>query len=107
NLTHVNPLPFHTLVVHFSQVPKYYYSGTMDGGNVMEFVSDTVVSNLRMVISNLREDGGLMSPSVYDTAQVIRFSPPREGVEQTVEWLLMQQHDDGGWGDPAAPKTRD
>lgn len=73
----------------------------------MEYVADTVVSNLRMVIANLRQDGGLMSPSVYDTAQVLRFCPPGKGAEQTVEWLLMQQHDDGGWGDPAAPKTRD
>ncbi len=73
----------------------------------MEVVADTVVSNLRMVIANLRQDGGLMSPSVYDTAQALRYYPPRKGAEQTLEWLLLQQHDDGGWGDPAAPKTRD
>ena len=73
----------------------------------MTSVPDTMVSHLRMIISSLREDGGLMSPSIYDTAQAVRFSPPRNGARQTLDWLLMQQHDDGGWGDPAAPKTRD
>lgn len=82
----------------------------------MTSVPDTMVSHLRTIIANLRQDGGLMSPSIYDTAQAIRFSPPRNKVEtgfrnsavrQTLEWLLAQQRADGGWGDPAAPKTRD
>lgn len=70
-------------------------------------VPDTMVSHLRTIIANLRQDGGLMSPSVYDTAQALRFSPPHHGVRQTLDWLLAQQQPDGGWGDPAAPHTRD
>ena len=66
-----------------------------------------MVSHLRMIIANLRQDGGLMSPSIYDTAQAVRFSPQRKKFRETLEWLLAQQHADGGWGDPAAPKTRD
>src|SRR5690606_41668810 len=49
----------------------------------------------------------ILSPSVYDTAQALRFCPPTQGAERTVAWLLEQQHNDGGWGNPAAPRTRD
>lgn len=73
----------------------------------MNSVPDSLLANLRIVIANLRKDGGLMSPSIYDTAQALRFSPPDKGYQQALEWLRMQQHPDGGWGDPAAPKTRD
>lgn len=73
----------------------------------MNIVPDTMVSHLRTIIANLRQDGGLMSPSIYDTAQALRYSPPRQGVRRTADWLLVQQQADGGWGDPAAPKTRD
>jgi hypothetical protein len=79
----------------------------MDGGRQVNTVPDTTVSHLRTIIANLRQDGGLMSPSIYDTAQALRFSPPRKSARRTLDWLLTQQHPDGGWGDPAAPKTRD
>lgn len=70
-------------------------------------LSESLWNDLRTIIRELREDGGLMSPSVYDTAQALRFCPPTQGAERTVAWLLEQQHNDGGWGNPAAPRTRD
>lgn len=73
----------------------------------MKSVTDTVVSQLRAIVGSLRESGGLMSPSVYDTAQTLRFCGWEGGVEPGLEWLLAQQYVDGGWGDPAAPHTRD
>ncbi|HYO51749.1 hypothetical protein [Archangium sp.] len=48
-----------------------------------------------------------MSPSIYDTAQVLQSLPPAEGGWAAVEWLLSQQQSDGGWGDPAMPLHRD
>lgn len=73
----------------------------------MNSISERLLGNLRLVIADLGKNGGLMSPSVYDTAQALRFSPPPKGVESTLEWLLVQQRPDGGWGNPSAPKTRD
>lgn len=73
----------------------------------MHSAPQTLLGDLRLVIADLREDGGLMSPSIYDTAQALRYSPPRHGLEQTIEWLLAQQREDGGWGNPSAPRTRD
>lgn len=48
-----------------------------------------------------------MSPSVYDSAQVLRTLPPGEESGPVVEWLLAQQHADGGWGEPVMPLHRD
>ena len=62
---------------------------------------------LTQLISTLGHDGGLISPSVYDTAQLLRFQPPQEGVTPAITWLKAQQHADGGWGDPAVPPARD
>lgn len=64
-------------------------------------------AELNSLISALGSNGGLMSPSVYDTAQRLRFLPPAEGVWPAMDWLLEQQHPDGGWGDPAMPLHRD
>ena len=73
----------------------------------MSRIIDILLSDLRSLITNLGKDGGLISPSVYDTAQVLRLFPPQHGVWPAVEWLLGQQQADGGWGDPAAPFARD
>ena len=62
---------------------------------------------LAQVIGTLGQDGGLISPSVYDTAQLLRFQPPQEGVTPAITWLKAQQSADGGWGDPAVPLARD
>jgi hypothetical protein len=48
-----------------------------------------------------------MSPSIYDTAQVLRILAPQEGQWPVVDWLLSQQQPDGGWGDPIMPLYRD
>lgn len=41
-----------------------------------------------------------MSPSVYETAQVLRFYPPAQGAAPALAWLVEQQAGDGGWGWP-------
>jgi hypothetical protein len=65
-----------------------------------------LIADLQALIAALGKDGGQMSPSVYDTAQVLRYAPPGEGTEPAIEWLLTQQHVDGGWGSLAAPLSR-
>jgi hypothetical protein len=71
------------------------------------YVSDMLLTHLRDLTSQLGSDGGLIGPSVYDTAQVLRKAPPPEGVWEALEWLITQQQADGGWGDPAFPLARD
>jgi len=57
-------------------------------------------------VAELGKDGGLISPSVYDTAQVIRFALAPDAAEPALQWLLKQQRADGGWGDPTVPYAR-
>ena len=64
-------------------------------------------AELCSLVTALGKDGGLISPSIYDTAQVIRLYPPKEGVEPALHWLLNQQQVDGGWGEPEVPYARD
>jgi halimadienyl-diphosphate synthase len=66
-----------------------------------------LIAELQALISNLGNDGGLVSPSIYDTAQVLRLAPPADGDLRAQEWLLAQQQPDGGWGDAALPRARD
>ncbi len=70
-------------------------------------VVDSLLTELRSLIRDLGQNGGLIGPSIYDTAQVIRLAPPASGVEHTLYWLVSQQQPDGGWGDPAIPFARD
>jgi len=81
----------------------------LDGQPPRPFVteSDALFHELCTLIDDLGKDGGIISPSIYDTAQVLRFHPPKDGIESTLEWLLSQQQADGGWGDSAFPLTRD
>lgn len=65
------------------------------------------LEELRKLIAELGKDGGRISPSIYDTAQRLRFYPPPEGVAAGIDWLLSQQYGDGGWCDPAVPAARD
>jgi hypothetical protein len=69
--------------------------------------SPNLLIELRSQIKQLGSEGGLVSPSVYDTAQVLRLYPPAVGVGPGIEWLLTQQHADGGWGVPTVPSARD
>ncbi|HEX5689329.1 MAG TPA: hypothetical protein VFX76_04970 [Roseiflexaceae bacterium] len=73
----------------------------------MQRVIDIILTDLRYLIGDLGKHGGLIGPSIYDTAQVLRFAPPSEGVWPALEWLEQQQRVDGGWGDPAVPRARD
>lgn len=65
-----------------------------------------LLTELHTLVSELGQDGGRVSPSIYDTAQVLRLYPLTKDPEPVVEWLINQQQADGGWGDPAAPYAR-
>lgn len=64
----------------------------------MSRIIDILLTDLRFLISSLSKDGGLISPSVYDTAQLLRLYPPQQGVWTALSWLLGQQQADGRWG---------
>src|SRR5688500_10647033 len=74
---------------------------------LVNHVVTMLCTDLRALISDLGKDGGLIGPSIYDTAQVIRLAPPASGGWQTLNWLIEQQQPDGGWGDPNMPRARD
>jgi hypothetical protein len=69
-------------------------------------MADILLSDLQHIISELGCDGGLMSPSIYDTAQVLRLAPP-DDAGPALEWLLTQQQVDGGWGTAIHSHARD
>jgi len=70
-------------------------------------LAERAAAALRDVIHSLRRDGGSMTPSVYETAQVLRFCPEYVEADKVLEWLLHCQQSDGGWEDPASPIYRD
>ncbi len=65
-----------------------------------------IIDEIRHLLMTLDTDGGLLTPSVYETAQVLRFCPDTSHPAGVAEWLLRQQEADGGWGDPATPLYR-
>lgn len=69
--------------------------------------AEIILADLRALIADLGKDGGLANGSVYDTAMVVRLAPPEEGTDAAVEWLLQQQHADGGWDNPKVLRARD
>jgi hypothetical protein len=77
------------------------------GRDNMDQISDILLTDMRHVITSLGKQGGVMSASVYDTAQVARLAPASENVWPALEWLLDQQQSDGGWGNPTVPLARD
>src|SRR4051794_34327273 len=58
------------------------------------------------LVAALGHGGGLITPAVYDTAQVARFAAPCEGPAPALEWLTHQQDEDGGWGASANVASR-
>ncbi|HEY1012649.1 MAG TPA: prenyltransferase/squalene oxidase repeat-containing protein [Herpetosiphonaceae bacterium] len=86
----------------------------------MSLIVDTLVRDLHDLLPDLGNNGGLMSPSIYDTAQALRLTPPKgrvlvknkyrieeeDEVWPVVRWLLGQQQADGGWGSPFSPLSR-
>lgn len=74
----------------------------------MDRISDIALTDLRYHIAALGRDGGMMNSSVYDTAQVLRLAPLADDQRwAAIQWLIEQQHDDGGWGSAATPRARD
>lgn len=66
---------------------------------------ETLVRELHALVHGLGTRGGLIGPSIYDTAQVLRLAPPAQSAAG-LGWLMAQQQPDGGWGDPAVPLAR-
>lgn len=73
----------------------------------MRHSEEILLTDLRRLVADLGKDGGQYSPSIYDTAQHLRLAPPASGVWPAVDWLVAQQHADGGWGPTAMPMARD
>jgi hypothetical protein len=63
------------------------------------------IAQLKTDIQSLGGQGGVLTPSVYDTAQVLRYAPP-EDPRPAVGWLMSQQRPDGGWGSERMPLAR-
>lgn len=72
----------------------------------MQHSVPALLAELRLLLAELGSAGGLISPSLYDTAQVARLAPPPEGPCPALDWLLTQQRPDGGWGEPSLPYAR-
>lgn len=66
-----------------------------DSGQLTAYLEDLVKELLK-----LGELGGVITPAIYDTAQLLRYAPPADPaeLERLVDWLLQQQQQDGGWG---------
>jgi hypothetical protein len=60
---------------------------------------------LRLASSVCQSDG-VVSPSIYDTAQILRLQPQLSEPHAVIDWLLDQQDADGGWGTPTLPVAR-
>lgn len=67
---------------------------------------DRTFLQLRSVVRSLGRGGGLMTPSIYETAQVLRFCPELVETNKVIAWLLNSQQLDGGWGDVGGPLYR-
>jgi hypothetical protein len=72
----------------------------------MNAIATILTTDLTALIAAQGRDGGLIGPSVYDTAQLLRFAPPADP-HPALAWVAAQQKSDGGWGDPAVPNGRD
>ncbi|WP_438013587.1 prenyltransferase/squalene oxidase repeat-containing protein [Sorangium sp. So ce315] len=68
--------------------------------------TEDTLDELRRLITEIGQGGGLVSPSVYDTATALRFETFPDAREGIVAWLLDQQRSDGGWGLSSVPRAR-
>ncbi|MFN8468177.1 MAG: prenyltransferase/squalene oxidase repeat-containing protein [Caldilineaceae bacterium] len=68
--------------------------------------TDHAFLQLRNVIRSLGRGGGSMTPSIYESAQVLRYCPELVEIDKVVDWLLRQQRPDGGWGQEEVPLYR-
>ncbi|SFP21456.1 hypothetical protein SAMN05216330_10645 [Bradyrhizobium sp. Ghvi] len=71
----------------------------------MNALSEQILSELRRLLCEM-SDGGSVGPSVYDTAQALRFYGILTGREEAYAWLIAQQQADGGWGSADFPLFR-
>ncbi|WP_437585270.1 hypothetical protein [Sorangium sp. So ce1000] len=65
------------------------------------------MTGLCELVAELGRGGGLVSPSVYDTAAVLMCDLFPDARESIVTWLLDQQRSDAGWGLSSVPRARD
>jgi hypothetical protein len=68
--------------------------------------TDDTFRRVRILLRKVGQHGGSITPSVYETAQVLRFSPHLVEAENVTNWLLHRQQPDGGWEHPEAPLYR-
>lgn len=71
----------------------------------MNALSEQILSELRHLLSEM-SDGGLVGPSVYDTARALQFQGNVTGRQDAYAWLIAQQQADGGWGSADFPLFR-
>ncbi|MFP1739555.1 hypothetical protein [Lonsdalea quercina] len=71
----------------------------------MPILTENILTELNTLLSDMH-DGGCVGPSVYDTAQLLRFHPNTPDHAGAYRWLIEQQHEDGGWGSPDFPLHR-
>ncbi|AXF77972.1 hypothetical protein LU604_23820 [Erwinia tracheiphila] len=71
----------------------------------MHALAENILTELNTLLSDMH-DGGYVGPSVYDTAQLLRFHPNPPDRAGIYRWLIKQQHEDGGWGSPDFPLHR-
>ncbi|HWZ88586.1 MAG TPA: hypothetical protein VNW92_07045 [Polyangiaceae bacterium] len=61
----------------------------------MSSMIDMIQAHLRTLLSDIGQ-GGVLSPSVYDTAQALRHLPP-PSADAALAWLALQQTADGAF----------
>lgn len=70
--------------------------------------STNLWQQLRETLHNAGSDGGVVTPSVYDSAIVLWLSPLAEDERWGgLNWLFAQLQSDGGWGNQTMPLARD